>query len=79
MVKMNLKNLKSRIYEEKKQLVLDSIRQGVEIEETIFTPEQIEEFKEEVVILDYEEIVEGDIDDFDEAEAALNLHVILRR
>jgi hypothetical protein len=74
MVKMNLKNLKSRIYEEKKQLVLDSIRQGVEIEETIFTPEQIEEFKEEVVILDYEEIVEGDIDDFDEAEAALNLH-----
>lgn len=74
MVKMTLKNLKSRIYEEKKQLVLDSIRQGVEIEETIFTPEEIEEFKEEVVILDYEEIVEGDIDDFDEAEAALNIH-----
>ena len=49
MVKMTLKNLKSRIYEEKKQLVLDSIRQGVEIEETIFTPEEIEEFKEEVV------------------------------
>ena len=69
---MTLQNLKSRIKKKQKSSVVKNIINGEEINNSIFTEEEIQDFKEENNIEQYFEFIDEDIDDIEEYEASLN-------
>lgn len=69
---MILQNLKNKIFENQKKIVIEQLNNDVAVDNSIFTDEELKNIKEETNINNYFEYVEEDIDDVEEYEFDLN-------
>lgn len=69
---MILQNLKNKIFENQKKIVIEQLNNDVAVDNSIFTDEELKNIKEETDINNYFEYIEEDIDDVEEYEFDLN-------
>lgn len=69
---MILQNLKNKIFENQKKIVIEQLNNDVAVDNSIFTDDELKNIKEETDINNYFEYIEEDIDDVDEYEFDLN-------
>ena len=69
---MILQNLKNKIFENQKKIVIEQLNNDVAVDNSIFTDDELKNIKEETDINNYFEYIEEDIDDVEEYEFDLN-------
>lgn len=71
---MILQNLKNKIFENQKKIVIEQLNNDVAVDNSIFTDEELKNIKEETDINNYFEYIDEDIDDVEEYEFDLNIN-----